>query len=63
MEQKQLEQNSESKKCSNLHNTTKVYNEYPSKNNLFVITFVTKFYQNSKQEQEPIIKLSAAYTG
>ena len=43
--------------------TTKVYNEYPSKNNLFVITFVTKFYQNSKQEQEPIIKLSAAYTG
>ena len=24
-------------------------------------SFVTKFYQNGKQEQEPIMKLSAAY--
>ena len=40
--------------------TTKVYNEYPSKNNLFVIIICHQFYQNTKQEQEPIIKLSAA---
>ena len=53
-----MEQDSESKKCEKLHN--KGLMNSCLKIIFLSSSFLTKFYQNSKQEQEAIIKLSAA---